>query len=203
MARRDLIRKGFDVVAERYLEFTAPHIATRRSWLEQAMSLTRPGSIVLDLGCGAMPATGALAGRFALVGVDLSTTQLQMARSATAGAALVVQGDMAEIAVRHASLGAVVSMWAFMHLPREEQPGLLDRITRWLEPGGVLLASFGMDDDPGTVEDFLGVPMFFSHFDADETVRQVEAAGLVIVKADVVSEPDGTRAPWVLARRAG
>ena len=45
--------------------------------------------------------------------------------------------------------------------------------------------------------------MYFSHFDGASTTAMVGDAGLVVEEADEVEEPDGTRAPWVLARRPG
>ena len=195
------MRRGYDEVAERYLYFTEPHIATRHEWLARARAKMRPGSTVLDLGCGAMTATRTLVDGFTVVGVDLSMEQLRMARSATGGAALVVQSDMSEVAVRPGSIGAVVSMWAFLHVPREEHAGILRRIAEWLEPGGAFLGSFGTTDDPGSIENFLGAPMFFSHFDADASIALVSEAGLSVEEAALVTEPDGTRSPWVLALR--
>ena len=91
------------------------------------------------------------------------------------------------------------------HVPRDEHAAVLGRIVRWLRPGGVLLASFGVEDDPGGVDpDWLGVPMYFSHFSARVSRRLVEAAGLVVERADVLVEPEDrfdARFLWVLARR--
>jgi len=198
---REIVRRGYDQVAEPYLEFTGPHIPTRLRWLRRAVPLIRPGSPVVDLGCGAMPATRELVEDHTLMGVDLSIEQLRMARRATGGRAALVLADITDFAVRPGSLGAVVSMWALLHVPRDAQRALFASVARWLEPSGVFLCSLGLTDDPGSVEDFLGSPMFFSHFDGASTTAMVGDAGLVVEEADEVEEPDGTRAPWVLARR--
>jgi hypothetical protein len=52
----------------------------------------------------------------------------------------------------------------------------------WLRPGGLLMATMGASDSPDIVEpDWLGVPMFFSHFDADTNREMVRRAGLDVV----------------------
>jgi hypothetical protein len=95
----------------------------------------------------------------------------------------------------------------FTHVPREELAGLLGRVAGWLRPGGVLLAAFGVEDDPGGVEpDWLGVPMYFSHWSARVNRRLVAEAGLAVEVAEVLEEPadrHGARFLWVLARRPG
>jgi hypothetical protein len=77
----------------------------------------------------------------------------------------------------------------------------------WLRPGGLLMATMGASDSPNTVEpDWLGVPMFFSHFDADTNREMVRRAGLDIVDAEVVPEDENGELVeflWVVARRPG
>ena len=73
-----------------------------------------------------------------------------------------------------------------------------------VDAGGLFLASLSADDDPGWTGDWLGVPMFFSGFDADANLRLIENAGLVVVASEVatIREPEGdARFQWVLARR--
>jgi hypothetical protein len=54
------------------------------------------------------------------------------------------------------SLAAVVSFYAIIHLPVEEQPALFAHIYRWLRPGGYLLATVGHRAWTGTEEEWLG-----------------------------------------------
>ena len=71
-------------------------------------------------------------------------------------------------------------------------------------PGGWFLASMGADASPDEVEDdWLGVPMFFSHFGARRNRRMVEDAGLVVEEARIESEPEDrhdARFLWIVAR---
>jgi len=98
-----------------------------------------------------------------------------------------------------------VAFYSLTHVPRAEHAGLLRRIAGWLRDGGLLLATMGAHDSPDMIEpDWLGAPMFFSHFDARTNRDMVERAGLEILDAEVLAEDeDGTTVEflWVVARR--
>jgi SAM-dependent methyltransferase len=119
-------------------------------------------------------------------------------------AAMFIQADATALDRPDASVDAVVAFYSLTHVPRDEHPALLAAIRRWLRPGGVFVASLGVEDDPGGIEaDWLGVDMYFSHFSARVNRRLVEEAGLIIERAEVVSEPEdrhGARFLWVVAR---
>jgi SAM-dependent methyltransferase len=203
---RRIVAAGYDVVAERYYEWSDLRpSAARRAWLERTLEVIPPDTDVLDLGCGAgAPMTKALAVGRRVTGVDLSATQIAMARRNVPDATFL-QGDMLALERAPMSLDAVVSFYALTHVPRAEQPALLTRILGWLRPGGIFLATMGADDGPDEVEaDWLGVPMFFSHFGARRNRAMVREAGFEVLEASIVDEPEdrhGARFLWVLARR--
>jgi SAM-dependent methyltransferase len=147
--------------------------------------------------------TARLAASRRLTGVDISTEQIRRARR-NVPSATFVQADLTTLDRPPASLDAVVAFYALTHVPRDEHAALFARIRGWLRPGGVFIASLGVEDDPGGVEaDWLGVDMYFSHFSAKVNRRLVEAAGLVIERADVVTEPEDrhdARFLWIVAR---
>ena len=57
---------------------------------------------------------------------------------------------MTALALRPASLDAVVSLHALIHVPLVDQLALLPRIRAWLRPGGYLLAITGARQWTGT-----------------------------------------------------
>ena len=74
----------------------------------------------------------------------------------------------------------------------------------WLTPGGLFLASLGLGDSDDWVGGWLGVPMFFSSFDAGTNRRLLAEAELTLVIDEVVTmlEPEGEATfQWVLARK--
>jgi len=201
-----IVERGYDAIAERYLAWSGGRPSPiRLRALELLATELSPDSRVLDLGCGAgIPMTAALAERHRVHGVDISARQIGLATRNVPGATFQ-QADMASIDFPEGTFDAVVAFYAFTHLPRDELGPLLERIARWLRPGGLLFATMGAHADAGTVEDdWLGAPMFFSHHDADTNRRQVEASGLAVTRASIESEEeDGQPVEflWVMARK--
>ncbi|MBA2719264.1 MAG: class I SAM-dependent methyltransferase [Chloroflexi bacterium] len=200
-----IVAAGYDRIADTYLAWSGRRpSATRLHALALADAAIPPGGDVLELGCGAgLPMTAALARGRNLTGVDISEAQLERARANVPGATFL-QADLTTLAWPAGSFDAVVAFYVLTHVPREHHAELLARIRRWLRPGGVFLASFGVEDDPGGVEaDWLGVDMYFSHFSARVNRRLVAEAGLEIESAEVLAEPGDrfdARFLWVLAR---
>jgi SAM-dependent methyltransferase len=201
-----IVADGYDRIATRYLEWSPLRPSeARRHYLELACELIPAGADVLELGCGAgIPMTVALADGRHVTGVDISATQVRLARTNVPDATFL-QADMTTLAFEPETFDAIVAFYSLTHVPRDELAELLARIRGWLRPGGTFIASFGADDDPGGIEaDWLGVDMYFSHFGAKKNRRLVEEAGLEIESAEIVVEPEDrhdARFLWVVARR--
>jgi SAM-dependent methyltransferase len=141
-----------------------------------------------------------------VTGVDISPVQLALARHHVPNADFVL-GDMTALEFSPRSFDAVVVLYAMTHVPRAEHGVLLGRIAGWLRSGGLFLATMGSGDSPDQVEPDpfgLGVPMFFSHFDAAANRELLHEAGFQILGSEVVPQrEDGkvVRFLWVLARK--
>jgi cyclopropane fatty-acyl-phospholipid synthase-like methyltransferase len=203
----EIVRTGYDAIAERYLAWSLENDwPGRRMYLGYLLDALAPGSDVLELGCGAgVPATKALvdAGH-RVTAVDLSEAQLELARRHVPEAKLV-HADMTDLELAPASFDAVSAFYSLTHVPRVQHSGLLRRIASWLRTNGLLAASFGRTDNPEQIEDdWLGAPMFMSHFDAETSLSLVERAGFEVVRQELVPQvehgQDGAFL-WVLARR--
>jgi cyclopropane fatty-acyl-phospholipid synthase-like methyltransferase len=173
--------------------------------LDWLLGLLPVGAEVLEIGCGAgVPVTRTLAATCRVTGADISAAQIALAREHMPEATFV-QADMTALAFAPASFDAVVAFYALTHVPREEHAALLGRIATWLRPGGLFFATMGASDSPGAVEpDWLGAPMFFSHYDAATNRGLVEQAGLALFDAQVlVEDEDGDPVAflWVAARK--
>jgi SAM-dependent methyltransferase len=200
-----LVAAGYDRIAERYAAWTgAVRDPERERYTELLLTALPAGARVLELGCGhGLPTTRRLAERFAVTGVDLSPRQVGFARQ-NVPAATIIEADMTAVDVPAASFDAVTAFYSLTHVPRAEQPALLRRVAGWLRPGGLFVASLGGGDSPDVVEeDWLGAPMYFSHYDAETNRRLVREAGFEIASAIVhTAEEDGVPVPflWVVAR---
>jgi cyclopropane fatty-acyl-phospholipid synthase-like methyltransferase len=203
--RTRLVADGYDAMIDTW-ESWAQQITDdpRDAWAADLVTRLEPGGRVLELGCGGgTRETRELAERFALTGLDLSRRQLERARERVPRASFI-EGDITTAEFDSASFEAVVSFYAFNHIPRELLCPLLDRIHGWLVPDGWLMTAFATADEEAWTGDFLGAPTFFSGFEPATNSQLVGAAGFTTVRDEVVtiSEPEGpVTFHWVLAQR--
>jgi SAM-dependent methyltransferase len=101
---------------------SAEDVSRYADWATELASLLPSGATVADLGCGiGLPATRALTDhRLQVIGIDFSAVQLARARHLVPAARLV-QADMTALHLRPASLDAVVSFYALIHVPLADQ----------------------------------------------------------------------------------
>ena len=205
---RQTVESGYDRVAEHYLATKDPEDPLAFAALEALARDLPPASPVLDLGCGAgVPVTRWLAKRgYAVTGVDLSEKQLELARDLVPGATFV-KADMTDLDFGPGTFSAVVAFHSIIHVPREEHPAVFASIHRWLEPGGLFLATLTITDYEGEdgVWEGWGAAMRWSHYDAETNRRMLESAGFDIRSAEprTGSGTGDAVEPWlwVLARR--
>jgi SAM-dependent methyltransferase len=157
-----------------------PQVVYCLEWIQTARSKERArytsalldelpfGAKVLDLGCGAgVPTTWELAQRFNVTGVDISARQISLAQQ-NVPEAHFVQADITQLDFPPASFDAVAAFYSIIHVPRQEQPKLLQDIASWLRPGGLLVATMGTHSIKADyAEDFLGVLMYCCCFDSE------------------------------------
>ena len=201
-----IVAEGYDRIAEAYRDWAAGSPSdTRTRYTDLLLAALPPGAAVLELGCGTgQPVTRRLAARFHVTGVDIAARHIALAQAAIPQATFI-RADMAALAFPPGSFDAVAAFYSIIHLPRDEHADLLRRIAGWLRPGGLLVATMGAGDTPAGVEaDWLGAPMYWSHFDSATNRRLVTAAGLDLVDArDETEDEDGTPVTflWVVARK--
>ncbi len=154
---------------------------------------------MVDLGCGAgLPGTRELTDRdLRVLGVDFSAVQLSRARRLVPAASFA-QADMAALHLQPGSVDAVVSFYALIHVPLEDQVALFPRIRSWLRAGGYLLAITGARRWTG-IESYLGADMFWDVADTASYLEWFAAAALVPVWHRFIPEGDSGHS-LILAR---
>jgi SAM-dependent methyltransferase len=201
-----LVARGYDQIALRYAAWQIEGNPAM-GFVRELDARLPAGADVLELGCGrGVPVGRELAKRHRLTGVDISAAQIELARHHVPEASFI-HADYTDLDVAAESFDAAVAILTLTHVPRAEHADLLSRIAGWLRDGGFLLCSLGAGDTPGSIEDdWLGAPMFFSHFDADTNRRLVREAGFELVIDEIVAmleEGHGeSRFLWVLAQKA-
>jgi SAM-dependent methyltransferase len=201
----DVVRRGYDVIADRYAEWSASFETPVEAWLARFLARVPEGARVLELGCGGDNAsTRMLAARYDYLGVDISEEQLARARRANPGARFL-RADATALELDE-TFGGIVALFMLGHVRRSAQEPLLRKLASWLKPGGWLLCTMGTADADDVVEsDWLGAPMFFASFDEQTNRELLLRSGFELVDARVVpfEEPGHghVRFMWVLATR--
>jgi len=191
--QKDVVRRGYDALSRTYDE--AYGAETKYGpWLTELAARLPAAAAVVDIGCGSgVPVASTLAAAgHRVTGVDLSEVQVRRARELVP-AAEFIHADATTVDFAPASLDAVVSFYALIHVPLDEQPPLLARIASWLRPGGVFVATMGHTAWTGTDDDWLGggTPMWWSHADAATNRSWLAEAGLEVTGEEFVPEGDG------------
>lgn len=212
------IKESYDAIADSYAaQFTDASEPLRLGYLANLFKrLGAKGdndASVLELGCGAgVPATQFMLQNenpiIKVTGNDISTSQLDLARSALAkytDRLDLIEGDMLSLAFTDGAFDAVSAFYSIIHLPREEQTQLMTKISRWVKPGGFFLANFSTEAvSAHEVQQWLGHEkgrMFWSSWGEEGSLKMVEEAGFEILEKEVHLDSDGGNFVWVLARR--
>jgi SAM-dependent methyltransferase len=203
--RKRIVAAGYDRLGDRYVRWGATVEGDPRDRvLAEFTRRLQDGARVLDLGCGpGVHSTQALAQRFDVVGVDISKAQIESARLHVPEATFI-HGDLVGIDLPDASFEGIVALYAISHVPRDEHARLFASVARWLVPGGLFLATLGVGDSPDWTGDWLGVPMFFSSYDAATNRALLRTAGFTLVLDETVEmqEPEGPVSfLWVIGQK--
>ncbi|MFC9223460.1 class I SAM-dependent methyltransferase [Streptomyces hygroscopicus] len=203
---KDVVRRGYDALSRHYEQsFTAE--TKYQPWLGTLQQRIPAGATVLDLGCGTgIPVARVLSGAgHRVTGVDISEVQIRRARELVPEAEFR-QADATAVEFPAASFDAVVSLYALIHIPLEEQPPLLAKIASWLRPGGWFLGTTGHSAWTGTDDNWLGggTTMWWSHADAATYRTWLTEAGLAVQQEEFVPEGDSGHALfWARRPHAG
>ncbi|UYQ63071.1 class I SAM-dependent DNA methyltransferase [Streptomyces peucetius] len=177
---------AFDAIGDRYDE-AFPHKEGQLAageWLTRSLPA---GSRVLDLGCGTgLPTARQLVDAgFEVVGIDLSSGILELARQHVPEASFH-HLDIADLKPGGpADLGrfdAIAAFFSLLMLPRAEIPVALGTIHHLLAPGGLFTLSMVEADVDNRAIPFLGKTIRVSGYLREELRKVVEEAGFEILK---------------------
>jgi len=215
----DLSRKGYNKSALQYLEWTSSLPSPRLAWLDKLFQylgpLTLPTAHVLELGCGAgIPCTLKLAKTVdRVVGTDISSTQLDLARQYFREAGLETSDDNSKVELREAdmialsfppaSFDAICAFYSIIQLSAPDQKLVLKRGFEWLKPGGYVLINVSKDASPGSVmEGWNGMDAcYWSGYGTEGTLREMGEIGYDVVEQETIETEGDATFTWIIARK--
>lgn len=215
---------SYDALAPTYNAWTYKHPSPRLAWLKKlleglpAIDNQQKSRQILELGAGAgLPTTQAILEHDSTTHVlanDLSPVQLGLLEENLRqykDRITLQPGDMLSLEYEPESLAAVVGMYSVIHLPQAEQVQLLRKIHGWLQPGGLFLANFGVEDKKEIVADkWLEVDSAWTYWaglGVQGTLDALADASLQVIEKDIVDGRDqnGNRVDadfiWVLCQK--
>lgn len=206
MDAKQIVAQGYDHIAEYHSQWASRTRAEERQrYTALVLEQLPPGASVLELGCGVgLPTTLALAQHFQVTGIDLSARHVALAQRNVPNATFI-QDDMTRLSFSPASFDAVVAFYSIIHVPREEHTDLFRSIATWLKPGGLFVATMGTTDVEAQFSpDWLGAPMYWSHFDSQTNRRLIQESGFQNLRTqEETAEEDGVPVTflWIVARK--
>ncbi|MET3986927.1 class I SAM-dependent methyltransferase [Streptomyces sp. PvR034] len=125
---KELVRRGYDALSLRYDQAYGAE-TKYQPWIGELSGRIPAGGTVLDLGCGSgVPVACALAtAGHRVTGVDISEVQIRRARELVPQAEFI-RADATVVDFPPASFDAVVSFYALIHIPLDEQLPLLRKV---------------------------------------------------------------------------
>lgn len=175
------VRRAYDAIAEAYAAARSADAKDVRI-LAGVLEHVREDGLVLDAGCGhGTPALSRIEHVATGVGLDMSREQLRLAaRRVRPG--YLVQGDMVRLPFASNAFDAVVALWSLIHVPKTEQPGVIEEFARVLRAGGWILVCDGTHEWAGSNPDWLdtGVRMEWDIAGAGRTAEDLRGVGFAI-----------------------
>lgn len=173
------------------------------NWREvKAFSTQLPENArVLNVGSG----TGVPVARFLVqggievVGLDISKAMVSTAQK-NVPTATFHEMNMMAIDLPPESFDGLISCYAIFHAPRERHADIFRSFYSVIKLGGIMLVSVASSEWE-EFADYLGVDIFWSHFEPSETRNLITEAGFDVEFGRDV-ESGGKKHHWVLARKA-
>ena len=187
---KDLVRESYNRISHAYRGDSVSRDRGYFRWLEILTPLLRPEDPVLDLGCGnGVPVSQELARTFEITGVDISEVQIARAKSLAPDATFLCT-DITSVSFPPLTFAGIVSFFAIIHIPLEEQRPIFENIFNWLKPGGYFMVTVGRKAWTGYDEDWYGARMYWSFTDEDTYLNWLQDIGFVIQQRYLLPEED-------------
>ncbi|NHJ41405.1 MAG: methyltransferase domain-containing protein [Asgard group archaeon] len=188
MKNKEIVRKGYDKVAEEYLALRNEDLE-EMSFLPEFCSYIPKEGRVLDAGCGGgLPFTKYLSEYFEVIGVDISDKQIKLAKKNVPKATFYCQ-DMTDLNFPDNYFDGLLAYYSIIHVPRQEQQDLFKNFYRILKTNGVALFSLHSNDDPESIyDDFFGEKMYWSGFDTETNLKILQEIGFKIIWKKLVND---------------
>jgi len=171
-----------------------------KQYVDSLLGRLKPGVKILDLGCGTgQPIAQYLVqNNFRVVGVDQSTSMLEIARRMVPEAELI-HADMCEVNLDD-EFAAAICWDSIFHVGRSQHQAIFRKLSNLLAPGGWLLLSAGVTGHEGFTSEMFGHEFFYSGYEIEETLRLLRSVEFEIDLCEV-DDPSSLGHMAIIARK--
>jgi len=178
--------------------------------MDEFLELLSENGKVLDIGCGVgVDSDYAQTRGFKVVGVDMSEKMLEIARSNNSNVDFRLE-DVRSVEFGENEFDGIIASCSLIHIPKEEVPKTLKRLSLFLKPGGIIYVSLQAGESK---EIFIDEPfkpdekLFLNIFSFDEIKKLLTDEGFEIMhrherKAEKKEELDFTKL-YIIAVKQG
>jgi ubiquinone/menaquinone biosynthesis C-methylase UbiE len=169
---------AYDIAAAQFRSDLSTQSDSRIA-LEQWAARVASGGRILDVGCGAGPATRWLeAAGYQVLSLDISAEMLRLTREGRLGAWTAL-ADMRALPAATAAFDGLTALFSLLHIPKAEAPRVVAEFRRVVKPGGAVLIAMvrGQGDQVEATEWAAGRAMHFSGYQETELAALLAAHG--------------------------
>lgn len=164
-------------------------------WIEgtdKFVSLLKPGSLVLDVGCGTGVKSQYLLDKgLKVIGIDFSEKMIEIAKREVPGATFHV-ADIKDLSGLQETFDGVLAQATLLHIPKAEAGDVVKGLRDKLNNGGYLYIAVKEKRENGKEEEILKeddygyeYERFFSYFTLPEIKKYISDAGMEVCYENV------------------
>lgn len=160
---------------------------------EKFSSLLKPGSLILDAGCGpGFHSRYLIEKGFKVVGIDFSEKMIEIAKREAPGGEFIVM-DIKNLAGLNQKFDGILTQAVFLHFSKNELKNILKILTDKLKPQGYIVVAVkeikvGQKEEEIKIENDYGYnyERFFSYYTLDEIRKYLNGAGINIYYENIL-----------------
>ena len=188
----EIIKTGYDKIADSYhLQRMLKKVFTNQYFENLSSYFPHTGKL-LDLGCGGgQPVTAYFSDKgYKITGVDISSKMIEIAREQIPKGHFIVS-DMLECNFSKNEFDVIVSTYAIIHVPQQNQKFLFEKMYEWLKPNGVAYLTLGHENTEELLkENWHGVKMYWSFFGPEQYNEILQQVGFKLLWHEIESLPN-------------
>ncbi|MFA6315121.1 MAG: class I SAM-dependent methyltransferase [Candidatus Paceibacterota bacterium] len=191
----------YDEIAEKWSQ-SRPNEWMKNS-LDKFIAFLKPGSSVLDVGCGSGDKSKYMQERgMNVTGIDFSSKMIEIAKQDVPNAHFEVL-DINNLSKHDSKYDAIFARAVLLHFPKNQINRLLNMFANHLNEKGYIYIAVKMQKENEKGEEIVkefdydqNIERFFSYFTLEELKKYVTDLNLEICFADISQVKNGTR-KWI------